>query len=477
MSLTLAIALVLSLVLTACSSGTKKEEPSGVQTPQQATDSGPKGTLKYYLVDKPTTFDPVMVTDVSTNQIITNVFAGLVGFNEKGEVILDLAKGYTVSDDGLTYTFTLKDAQFSDGTPVTAADFKRSILRAVNPDIASPTGESYLNDIAGVAKYIAAKSELNTQLKDKKITDADFKSKVNAAFDALKNDPSITVKDDKTLVMVIDAPKPFFLAKLTYPTAFVVGKAYADNAPMGAAPANVQKMIGAGGFVMSSYEEGSKVTLKANPSYAGDKAKVATIEMPVITSPQAQLAAYRAGDIDIAPVPPGDYPTIKNDPELGKSLVEFATARINYLALNQVKFEAARDVNFRLAVAHAIDKEKMVQVVYSGTHFPAYGVLPDSIAGANGAKIQKVGYDVAKAKEYLKKSGKEGITFTFTYRAGDEVTERLAQFVQSQLQTNLGITVKLQPMEWGALLTASRNKTELEAFYLGWSADYMDPQN
>lgn len=483
MRLGFAIALVLSLVLTACSSGGKTTEKPADNTQSQGTqqkaaEAGPTGTLKYYLVDKPTTFDPAMVSDVSTNQIIQNVFAGLVTFNEKGDIVLDLAKEYKVSEDGLTYTFTLKDAKFSDGTPVTAADFKRSILRNFNPEVGASIGESYLDDIAGVAKFLKTKNDLNAELKDKKISDADFKSKLTAAFEALKNDPSITVKDDKTLVLTIDAPKPFFLAKLTYPTAFVVGKSVPDNAPLGAAPDNVKKMIGAGPFIMDSYEEGSKVVLKANPNYVGDKAKVAVVEMPVITSDQAQLAAYRAGQIDISPVPPGDYKTLKADPQLGKEIVEWASARINYFALNQDKLEAAKNHDFRLAIAYAIDKEKLNEVVFSGTHFPAYGVLPDSIGGANGKNIKAIKFDPAKAKEHLKKSGFEGkADFTITYRAQNETSERLAQFIQSQLQTNLGIKVTLAPMEWGALLAATQKKTELEAFTLGWSADYMDPQN
>jgi len=479
-----ALMLALSLFLTACSGS--KSDPAPNNTSSNTTggetaapaNQGPKGTLKYYLTDKPTTFDPAMVTDVSTNQILQNVFSGLVTFDTKGGVIPDLAEKFDVSADGLTYTFTLKaDAKFSDGTPVTAADFKRSILRNFHPGVGSPTGVSYLDDIAGAQKFMAAKDELDAQLKDNKISEADHTKKVMEAFEALKNDPSITVKDDKTLVLVIDKPKPFFVMKLTYPTGFVVGKSFPDDAPLGAAPENVAKAIGAGPFTMDSYTEGSMVVLKANANYAGEKAKVATVEMPVISSPQARLAAYRAGQIDVNEVAGADYPTLKADPELSKHLLEWAGARVNYLALNQIVLEAAKNKDFRLAVAHAINKEQLVKVVWNDTHLPAYGVLPDTISGANGAKIQKVEYNVDKAKDYLKKSGYEGLEFTITYRAQDEVTQRLAEFIQSQLTTNLGLKVNIEPMEWSALLAASRQKTELESFYLGWSADYPDPQN
>jgi oligopeptide transport system substrate-binding protein len=475
--------LAASLALTACSSKPTQPAPAdkGAQ-PQATTPAQSTATFKYYLVDKPTTFDPAMVSDVSTMQIIQNVYSGLVQYDEKGELVNDMAAKIDVSTDGKTYTFTLKDGiKFHDGTAVTAEDLKRSMLRAMNPALGSPVNDVYLDDIAGYNKFLATQSKLGKDLAAKTITEADQKQQLAAAYDELKKNSGIEAKDAKTLVVNLADNTPYFLAKLTYPTAWPVPKSVPEDKPLDASPANAKLMIGTGPFKMDTYVEGSKVTLKANPDFYGAKAKIAGVDMQVISSDQAELAAYRSGQIDMSPIPPADYKTIKADPSLSKEILEYATARINYLALNQGKLEAAKDVRVRQAVSMAINKDQLVEVVYGGTYLPADGILPDGIPGALGSKVQGLKFDPAKAKDLLKQAGYgEGgkpFTFTLTYRAKNETSQRWAEFVQNQLKTNLGVTIQVEPMEWSALLKASQAKDQLESFLLGWSADYIDPQD
>jgi ABC-type oligopeptide transport system substrate-binding subunit len=466
--------LALSMLLAACK--TKTAEPA-----QPSGSAQPAATFHYYLVDKPTTFDPAMVSDVSTMQVIQNVFSGLVMFNEKGEVVADMAAKWEISPDNKTYTFTLKDATFADGTKVTARDFVRSMVRAMNPVLASPVSDSYLDDIAGYHAFLAKRGDLDTQKGDKKITDDAYAKALTAAYTDLVKAPGIEAKDDKTLVITLTQPAAYFLAKMTYPTAWVVHPAVPNDKPMASAPENVKLAIGTGPFTLDSYVEGSKVVLKRNPKYYGYQAKVGTVELAVITQDAAQLAAYQGGQFDMAPIPTTDYQRVKADAVMGKEVLEYPTARVNYFALNQNLWAPARDVRVRQAFAYAIDKEKLNQVVYQGTQFPAYGILPPSIPGALGDKVQGLRYDGAKAKDLLKQAGYgEGgkpLTLKLTYRAKNETSQRLAEFIQSQLQTNLGIKVNLDPMEWSKLLDASDKKTELESFLLGWSADYIDPQD
>lgn len=474
-----AMLLVLAMALSACSGSSKKEDPKKDDKPAATTPTEPTATFKYYLVDKPTTFDPIMVTDVSTNQVLQNVLSGLVNFDQKGNVVQDMAAKIDTSADGLTYTFTLKDATYSDGSKVVAADFKKAMVRAMNPALNSPVADTYLDDIAGYSKFLAAKGKIDADLKAKSIDEAKHKAELTTLYEALKNDASITAKDEKTLVITLAAPTPYFLGKLVYPTSYPV-KGMPEDKTLAATPANAKLLIGTGAFSMEEYVEGSKVVLKRNPNFYGDKAKVAKVEMPVITADAAQLAAYRSGQIDMSPIPPGDYKTIKADATLGKEVLEFPTARVNYFALNQTKWEPSKNVKVRQAVSHAINREQLNDVVFSGTQFPAYGVLPPGIPGALEGKVQGQKYDVEKAKGLLKDAGFEGgkgLNLKVTYRAKNETSQKLAEFLQNQLKTNLGINVTVEPMEWSALLAASRNKTELESFTLGWSADYIDPQN
>jgi oligopeptide transport system substrate-binding protein len=468
--------MVLSMVLAACSSK-KADTPA----PVAAGPVEPTATFHYYLTDKPTTFDPAMASDVSTMQVIQNVYSGLVMNNSKGEVVNDMAAKVDISPDGKVYTFTLKDATFSDGSKVTAKDYVRSIVRAMNPALASPVADSYLDDIAGIHAFLGKRDALDKQKSDKKITDDDYSKQLAAAYADMVKAPGVEAKDDKTVVITLADAAAYFLAKMTYPTAYVVHASAPADKPIVASPENVKVAIGTGPFTLDSYVEGSKVVLKRNAKFYGDKALVAIVEESVISQDAAQLAAYQGGQIDMSPLPPTDYPRIKGDAALSKEILEYASARVNYFALNQFVFEPAKDVRVRQAFAMAIDKDKLNQVVYNGTQFPANGVLPPSIPGSLGTNVQALKFDAAKAKDLLKQAGYgEGgkpLTLKLTYRAKNETIQRWAEFLQNQFKTNLGVTVELDPMEWSKLLEASSKKNVLQSFLLGWSADYIDPQD
>jgi len=137
-----------------------------------------------------------MTEDTSAAGIVVEIFGGLVTINTNLQLELDLAESMEVSDDGVTYTFKLRpNAKFHDGKPVTARDFKWSLERAASPDIGSPVAKTYLNDIIGVDDVLEGRA---TEIS------------------------GIKVIDDRTLQITIDAPKAYFLAKLSYSTAFVV---------------------------------------------------------------------------------------------------------------------------------------------------------------------------------------------------------------------------------------------------------------
>lgn len=479
----LAASLALVLAVTACGGGSKAEPPKEGARAEAPKAAEPTATFRYLTTAKPTTFDPAMVSDVPTMQILQNVYSGLVTNDENGNVVADLAASWKVSEDGKTYTFTLKDAKFHDGSKVTAEDFKRSMVRAMNPKLKSPVSDSYLDNITGYARFLGRQKEITRALDEKKIDAAEADRQLAAAYEELKKNPGIEAKDEKTLVITIVEPAAYFLAKLTYPTAFAVHKSMPEDRPLDPSPANVKLMIGTGPFKAESYAEGSKFVLKRFADFAGygDKARVGTVEIAIIETEAAALAAYRSGQLDVAGIPVADYKAIKADPNLSKEMLEFPTARVNYFALNQDKWAPARDVRVRQAFNLGIDREKLNEVVFQGTQFPAYGVLPPGIPGALKEKVQGYKFDPAKGRELLKQAGYgEGgkeLALKITYRAKNETSQRLAEFLQNQLTANLGVKVELEPMEWGKLLEATRNKTELDSFTLGWSADYIDPQD
>ena len=146
----------------------------------------------------PPTLDPHMTSDTTSAFYVVEIFSGLVSIDTNLQLVPEIAESWKVSSDGMSYTFKLKrDVKFHNGKEVKAQDFKWSLERAATPATASPVADTYLNDIVGAIDYMKGNaSEIS----------------------------GITVVDDRTLQITIDAPKAYFLAKLTYPTAFVLDK-------------------------------------------------------------------------------------------------------------------------------------------------------------------------------------------------------------------------------------------------------------
>ncbi|MBI3741148.1 MAG: hypothetical protein HY257_05265, partial [Chloroflexi bacterium] len=185
----------------------------------------------------PPTLDPALTSDAESAVYVVELFSGLVTLDQNLKVVPDLAEKWEVSDDRKTYTFTFrKDAKFHDGRPVTAQDFKYSVERAANPATTSPTADTYLGDIVGV------------------------KDKLNRKASAVSG---VVVVDDYTLKITIDSPKTYFIAKLTFPTAFVVDK---NNVERGGRTWT-DKPNGTGPFKLKEYVRGQRIILARNENY------------------------------------------------------------------------------------------------------------------------------------------------------------------------------------------------------------------
>ena len=225
------------------SSATKSELKTLADVSEQ-----PSGVFNRLWSDPPT-LDPHLTSDTTSAGVVVEIFGGLVGFDTNLQLIPDLADSWDVSTDGLTYTFKIREnAAFHDGTKVTAGDFKWSLERAVNPDTASPTAKTYLGDIVGVEDVLEGRgSEIR----------------------------GVKAVDDVTLQIQIDAPKAYFLAKLTYPTAYVVDK---NNVSEGGLNWT-DNPNGTGPFRLTDYKIGERIILERNDLYHLEKAKLAKIQM------------------------------------------------------------------------------------------------------------------------------------------------------------------------------------------------------
>lgn len=424
---------------------------------RQVTQPPAQNVLRYALTAEPTTFDPALVRDGPTIDLLFQVYEGLVQWDEQNRLVPNLAESWTVSEDGRTYTFRLKrGVKLHCGREVTAEDFKYSIERACDPALASPVSATYLNDIVG------ALDKLNRKANEVK---------------------GVQVVDKYTLLITIDHPKAYFVAKLTYPTAYVVCRESIekDGDDIGGRKLRINERCaeGTGPFKLAQFLPGSKVLLEANKEYHGGAPKLDGIERPIVLDASTRHAMYERGDLDIVDVQKGDLLRDQKDPVLSKELQTFDRASVFYLGLNQNVFPPFRDKRVRLALAYATDKDAIVKTALMGVPQKANGIVPPGVLGHDPG-FEGVPYDPDMARKLLAEAGypdgKGFPTLTLTFREKTPDLRRAAEMIKEQYRKELGINVELREMEWGAFLDALDRK-ELPFIHLRWAADYLDAQN
>jgi oligopeptide transport system substrate-binding protein len=399
----------------------------------------------------PPTLDPALASDATSANYIVELFSGLVTLDPELNIAPDLAEEWEVSDDGLTYTFTLREnVTFADGGAITAEDFKYSIERACDPETLSPVADTYLGDIVGC--------------REKLLNEADEVS-------------GVQVVDDQTLTIQIDEPKVYFLYKLTYPTAFVVdqgtiereGRLWASETPNGSGP-----------FQLETYSFGEQMVLVPNERYYGDP-KPSVERVTFILSGGSGMTMYETDEIDVIGVGPADLDRVL-DPssELNADVQESESYSIGYIGLNanEPPFD---DPLVRQAFNLAVDKETLIEVVVQDIVSPAYGIVPPGLPGAN-PDIEGLRFDPERARELLEQStygGPEGLPdITLHVSGGGGATGPEIEAMVEMWRENLGVEVAIEQTEWATFLfDLSRRPNPYQAYSVGWVADYPDPQN
>lgn len=411
-----------------------------------------KNVFRYALQSRPTTLDPALVEDGDTIDLLMQVFEGLVQWTEENEVAPNIAERWDVSADGRVYTFHLKRGVLFHKPferAVTAQDFVYSITRSLLPATRSSTAMNYLNDIVGAREVAEGKA---------------------ATLKGLR------ALDDHTLEITLDKRKPYFLGKLTYPTAYVVCREAVEK---NGGRIDEKSMIGTGPFALAEYKPGYSVLLAANPAYHGGKPVLDGIERPVLADTTSRQTRYESGGIDLTDVQRADLSRIQGDPTLRSQLREFPRANVWYLALNQLAFPPFRDKRVRQAFAHAIDKDAVIRLALKGTADRANGIVPPGVPGHDPA-FKGLPYDPEKARKLLAQAGFPGgkgfPKLTISFRQGYKHIEDAVIAIRSDLKRNLGIECDIQQVEWAQFLTQRANGT-MPCYHLRWAADYLDPQN
>lgn len=438
-------ALPLLLVVVVALAGCSKGNFNG------RTSAATRNVFRYPIPNKPTTMDPGKVEDGDTIDLLQQVYEGLVGWDEKNQVSPRLATKWDISPDGRTYTFHLRtDAKFSNGQPVTAADFKWCMERNCAPAFHSQTGKEYLSDIVGVMDVVNGKA---TQIS------------------------GLTAVDANTLRIQIDKARPYFLGKLTYPVAFVFyGKVLKDPTKE---MSDISEMVGTGGFKFSKVDVDSIVTMVANDLYYEGRPKLDGIERPYAGDAATRLAMYKSGEADLVPLEREDAAAIKNDPQFGSQLKFFPRPAIFYVGINCNMVPALKQANVRRAIAMAIDRNEIVANELGGMNDVADCILPPSVFGHRD-KVKSVPYDPEGAKRLLAQAGYPGgqgiPQLTMWFRNNRPDIRVVAQAVGQDLKKNLGIDVQFKAMEWAQYL-ATYDQKQIPFLHMRWSADYLDAQN
>jgi oligopeptide transport system substrate-binding protein len=396
--------------------------------------------------------DPAKASNAQDFQVVGLLYAGLVRFDADLKIVPDLAESWTVSDDGLTYTFKLRNGiKFSDGTPITAGDFVWSLVHSLDPNTGGWTGPFYLSNIAG-AQDIA----------DSKTTDL----------------TGAVAVDDQTLELKIIHPSAYFLSQLTFGSAKAVSKA--------AAAANKdwdQNPVASGPFMMQAWNHGQNIILVPNPNYWEPASQISTLTLPFFQDSETAFQLYRTDQLDIMgstqnPLPAVHVAEVKDLPDF-KSGAGFST---RFVGFNN-KIPPFDNVDVRRAFAMAIDKKTLADVVLHGAVVAADRILPAGFPGTE-LPIKPLAFDPDAAKAALQKAGVTPesigkVTLTF----GDEPGNRdVVAVLQQMWKENLGVDVTTESLDLGTFSarlneTVENPETGLQMYYSIWGADYPDPQN
>lgn len=463
----MSLVLVLSAFLAACGGGSEegsetpeKEKEDGTSTEAPAGEPDAVQELNLMEGAEIPSMDSAIAEDSVAFNILNNVNEGLFRLNQENVAEPALAEGEPeISEDGLTYTFKLRDANWSNGTPVTAQDFVFSWQRAIDPATGSPYGPYMM---AGTIKNATAISE----------------GKMDKA------ELGVEATDEKTLVVTLERPVPYFMSLMAFGTfypqneAFVTekGDAYASNS---------DNLLSNGPFVLTNWDgTGLKWSMEKNAEYwDAETVQLEKINVDVVKEPGTAVNLYTSGEKDRAGLS-GEYAMqYADDAEVIKEL----EPTLFYLKFNQERNgekTPLANLNIRKALSMAFNKQDLTDVVLANGSLPANYLVPTEFTfDESGADFREVNGDMnefnaEEAKKFwatgLEELGETEITLELL--GGDsELAKKMDEYLKAQLEENLeGLTVNLKAVPFNVRLELDEAQ-DYDIQNSGWGPDYQDP--
>ena len=390
-----------------------------------------------YLAGPPGTLDPAFITNAGDVQLHLQLYAGLTRLDETGEPYPSLASGWEISDDGLTYEFTIRDdLEFSDGSPLTAEDVRRSWLRLLDPATAA-TAPDVLSVVRGATERLAGSVD------DEGV--------------------GVAAPDPETLVVELRHPASYFLDIVATPATYVV-PARADATDTWQ---NVEGFVGSGPYVIEG-AEGSDLVLRANDRYVAGPPPIDEVRWVGGADGDA-ATAFAAGEVDLGGVPGWDARWISYDAELGPSLHAAEPLAISYFGFDttQPPFD---DPGVRRAFLLALDRERLVPLA-EGTASQAAGSLVPPAIWPDGFEPE-LEADAHEARDLLDEAG-----YTVRYDLGTIVVNGSGLGVEPAVETwreELGVDIAVETMAFSDFLDLVDVRLP-QIFTVSWIADYASP--
>ena len=449
----------------------------GSKSGSTATSGSTAGSTAGFTVQygsNPETLDPALNSAIDGANTIITIFEPLLLINENNEVVGGQAESWETSEDGLTWTFTMRDGlKWSDGTDLNAKDFEYSFKRMVDPNTAAPYAETCLGMIDGFEEAAG-------------FPDADGNPTAEPNPDAL----NVKASDDgKTLTIVLSYPCSYFDKMAAFATMSPVQKATVE-ANGDSWCTSPDTFVSNGPYMITDWTPSERIVLTKNPNYVGgwDNSKIVsdTITLLLLEDSSAAFAAYNSGEaVLIKDVPTDEIPSLTKAEDGGDFYVDTILGTY-YVSLN-LQRDAFKDAKVRKALSLAIDRDYVANTIMQGTYSAADSIVGPGIVDESGyfhdngnAPYISADYEanLAEAKKLLEEAGYpngEGYP-TIEYSTNDAGYHvPLAEYLQ-QAWGDLGITLTINKMEWSSF-TPARRAGEYDVARNGWVMDYNDPSN
>ncbi len=452
----IAMAAVMALGLVGCGSSDSADSSTDASATAASTTD-----MNVMLETPVESLDPQQATDGTSFEVIADYTDGLMQMDSEGQAVNAIAEDVQVSDDGLTYTFTIReDAVWSNGTPVTAADFVFGWQRAVDPEVASEYSYmlSDIGQVKNAAEIIAGEMD--------------------------KSELGVTAVDEHTLQVELNVPVSYFLSLMYFPTFYPVNEEFYNSCgdTFGTSPETV---LSNGAFVLDSYEPAATAfhLTKNEDYYNADSVQLSGLAYQVIQDSQQALMSYQTGALDTTLVNGEQVDQVKDDPEF----LSVGAGYLWYVSPNIDAVPALANLNIRMALTNAIDREAITSDVLKDGSTPTYTAVPvDFATGPDGSDFSEdqskysdvCAYDTTAAADYwaagLEELGITELTLDMVVDS-DDAPQKVAQVLKEEWETALpGLTVNLT-VEPKKQRVQDMQDGNFEIALTRWGPDYADP--